>query len=397
MSISVNTRLLAKGWKYFDIMHKDRRVARIYENGRVTVNFVSFMPYNLYLDTEDDMDTRVQNLTNFYAWCSSRVLTLDRKHAKEIMNNIGAVQSPTDRDRAMIAISYRALSLMDVFWVRTKDDKKTFDEICLYNHSLSDAFVDVSLRGKNLTLENAELIPEQDPAADVGTPGVAPKAWIRREDGFYLLKSGEKRDVDAELLASAIIDCFSVRHVSYEKFEFNGAFVSKCRIITSAERSIVPMEFVEIYCVNHDKDRMAFVLKRDAYSYYMMNIIDYLIGNTDRHWGNWGFWVDNKSNKLLELHPLMDYNKAFLSYEKLSGARCHATDGKLSQQEAAEEAVRKIGLNQIKDVDPAWFADEKTKEMFFRRLDFLKSVEKNNASCASARKQNEENTKTDRE
>lgn len=66
------------------------------------------MPYNLYLETEDDMDTRVQNLTNFYAWCSSRVLTSDRKYAKEILNNIGAMQSPTDKDRAMIAISYRA-------------------------------------------------------------------------------------------------------------------------------------------------------------------------------------------------------------------------------------------------------------------------------------------------
>ena len=48
------------------------------------------------------------------------------------------------------------------------------------------------------------------------------------------------------------------------------------------------MEFIDIYCVNRDMDRMAFILKKDAYSYYMMNIIDYLIGNTDRHWGNGG-------------------------------------------------------------------------------------------------------------
>lgn len=380
MSISpVNTRLLTKGWKYFDIMHKDRRVARIYENGKAIVNFKSFMPYNLYLETEDDMDTRVQNLTNFYSWCSSRMLTLDRKHAKEIMNNIGAVQSPTDRDRAMIAISYRALSLMDVFWIKTKDDKKTFSEVCLYNHSLSDAFVDVSLRGKNLTLENAKLIPEQDPAADIGTPGVAPKAWIRRNGEFYLLKDGDERDVDAELLASKIVDCFDIGHVSYQEDYFNDTRVSKCKIITSEFQGIVPMEFIDIYCVNHDMDRMEFILKKDAYSYHMMNIIDYLIGNTDRHWGNWGFWVDNKTNKVTKLHSLMDYNKAFLSYEKLSGARCQTSDRPLSQQQAAAEAVQKIGLNQIKKVDPAWFADEKMKEMFCQRLDYLQSVEKNKA------------------
>ena len=111
----------------------------------------------------------------------------------------------------------------------------------------------------------------------------------------------------------------------------------------------------------------------------MMNIIDYLIGNTDRHWGNWGFFVDNKTNKVLKLYPLMDYNKAFLSYDKISGARCQTSEKPLSQQQAAEEVAQKIGLNQIKEVDPAWFTDENIKKMFFQRLDFLKSIEKNKA------------------
>ena len=74
----------------------------------------------------------------------------------------------------------------------------------------------------------------------------------------------------------------------------------------------------------------------------------------------------------------MDYNKAFLSYEKLSGARSQTSDKPQSQQQAAEEAVKAIGLNQIKEVDPAWFTDENIKKMFFQRLDFLKNIEKNN-------------------
>ena len=42
--------LLAERWKFFDIMHKDRRVARIYENGLATIYYKSFMPYKLYLE-----------------------------------------------------------------------------------------------------------------------------------------------------------------------------------------------------------------------------------------------------------------------------------------------------------------------------------------------------------
>ena len=374
MIIKKIQRALEKGWNYFDIMHKDRRVARIYESGKCKIYYTTFMPYNLYLEEGEETDVLVNNLGNFYYWCASRILTLDRKYAKEILNAIGAIQAYTDRDRAAIAISYRALSLMDVYWVRAKGDKKKFSEISLYNHSLSTAFVDVSLRGRNLTLENAELITSQDQAGDMGTPGVAPKAWIRENNEFYLLKDGEERDVDAEILASKIVDCFDIDHVSYEESEFDGTRVSKCKIITSESIGIVSSEFVEVYCINHGKNKMKFTLEKDAYSYYMMNIVDYLIGNVDRHWGNWGFLVDNKNNKIKKLYPLMDFNKAFLSYETLDGALCQTTEKRASQKQAAIEAVSKIGLNQTKEIDRGWFSDDKTAETFFSRLATLKEI-----------------------
>lgn len=375
MIVNRGKSVMSKGWKYFDVMHKDRRVVRIYENGKCTINYPSFMPYNLYLEKGDDTDTCINNLSNFYYWCASRILTLDRKYAKEILNSIGAIQVYTDRERANIAISYRALSLMDVYWIRAKDDTKTFAEISLYNHSLSDAFVDVSLKGKNLTLENAEFITTQDQAGDIGTPGVAPKAWIRKNGVFYLLKDGDERDVDAEILASKIIDCFDVAHVSYDESEFKGTRVSKCQIITSEAESIVSSEYVDVYCVNHDMSKMDLVIKKDAYSYYMMNVVDYLVGNVDRHWGNWGFIVDNKTNKLLKLYPLMDFNKSFLSYETINGAMCQTSEKSISQKQAAIEAVQKVGLNQIREVYRSWFADKEVADMFFARLDVLKTEE----------------------
>lgn len=375
MSMRKERATMSKGWKFFDIMHKDRRVARIYENGKCTINFPSFMPYNLYLEKGSDIDACINNLNNFYYWCSSRILTLDRKYAKEILNSIGAIQVYTDRERAAIAISYRALSLMDVYWIRSKDDKATFKEISLYDHSLSDAFVDVSLRGRNLTLENAEFITTQDEAGDIGTPGVAPKAWIRKNDGFYLLKDGDERDVDAEILASKIIDCFDVKHVTYKESKFKNTRVSECKIITSEQESIVSFEHFSIYCVNHDVDIMDFVLKKDRYSYYMMNVIDYLIGNIDRHWGNWGFTVNNQNNKIGKIHALMDYNKAFLSYETTDGAMCQTTNEKrISQKQAAIEAVKEVGLNQLKNVDRDWFNDESKSNMFFERLTILQNA-----------------------
>ena len=359
-------------WDKYAIMHKDRKVASINSDGSCTIYYPTFMPYNLYLEKSEDIDERLNNLVNFYAWCSSRVLTLDRQYAKEILNALGMKQSTTDKERAEIAISYHCVSMMDVYWVKGLREKITFDDVNLFNHSLTDAFVDISLRGKSLTVENSELITPADIAPDVGTPGVAPKAWVRRDNTFKLFKDGQLRDVNAEILASKIIDCFDVEHVKYEEDTFDGQIVSACKIITSEEHSIVAAEHVEIYALNHDISLMDIVFEKSFREYHMMNIIDYLIGNNDRHWGNWGFWIDNKTNKIESLYPLMDFNKAFIAYSTLEGAMCLPEGGRISQKDAALYAVKLVGLNQIKEVERKWFDDENIWEMFNQRLDVLK-------------------------
>ena len=122
------------------IMHLERHVATVRGDGGCTVYFPGFMPYSLLLDTSnDDIDTRVNNLANFFHWCGSRILTLDRRYAKEILNSLGLRQAVTDRDRAEIAISYHAVSLTDVYWVRETGERISYGDINLYQHSLSYA------------------------------------------------------------------------------------------------------------------------------------------------------------------------------------------------------------------------------------------------------------------
>ena len=69
----------------------------------------------------------------------------------------------------------------------------------------------------------------------------------------------------------------------------------------------------------------------------------------------------------------MDFNKSFLSYDTIEGAKCQTTDKKITQREAAIEAVKKIGLNQISDVKKEWFTKEQEYEMFSKRLEILEN------------------------
>ena len=130
----------------------------------------------------------------------------------------------------------------------------------------------------------------------------------------------------------------------------------------------------DIYACNHNLDCIAECERLDPITFYGMNILDYLTGNTDRHPENWGFLVNNETNECVSLYPLMDFNQCFLSYDNLDGANCQTLlPRKITQREAAIEAVKEVGLLQVKEVDMSAFEDMKDEaEMFQRRLDELK-------------------------
>lgn len=369
----MGNELKMKKKNVYEIMHGERIAAwvdtqghcAIYEHGR-------YMPYNLYLDdTDEELDTLVNNVTNFQYWCAGRILTLDRQYAKEILNSIGIAQAVTDRERAQIALSYRCVSLTDIYWVKKNNEEITFQEINLYDNHLDNAFIDVPLRGRQITVQNNSLVP------DLSTNGLFPKAWFRHEHGFTLLKDGGLTAVENELLASKICQCFRCRQVIYQEAYYDGVKVSSGELMTSKRYSIVSREAFEVYAANEGINPGTYILKLDSYSYYMMNVMDYLVGNTDRHWGNWGFLVDNETNQPVALHPLMDFNQAFQAYENLDGANCLTVlPEHMTQKEAAIQAVSQIGLNQIKEIEPIWFENRRAEyKMLMQRIEVLRNYE----------------------
>ncbi|MDE6887831.1 MAG: hypothetical protein K2P45_04195 [Eubacterium sp.] len=351
----------------YEIMHKDKKTAVVDSAGHCTIFEETFLPYNLYLEENEDIDTLVNNITNFYYWCASRVLTLDRKYAKEILNSAGLAQAVTDRERAKIALACRCASITDVFWVKQAGECVTFREINLYENHLDQTFVDIALKGRQYTVQNEYL------SRDLSTNGCFPKAWQRTENGFYLLKNGGEDAVERELLASRICRCFAVSQVLYEEGFFDGEKVTVSKNMTSVDISIASIEAFGIYVQNHDGNLRQAVLELDRYQYYMMNIIDYLTGNTDRHWGNWGVLVQAADNQPLALHPLMDFNQSFHAYDTIEGANCQTAFGQqMTQKEAAACAVREIGLNQVKEVGKELFTWlPQYYEMFCTRLELL--------------------------
>ena len=84
--------------------------------------------------------------------------------------------------------------------------------------------------------------------------------------------------------------------------------------------------------------------------------------------------MDTRTTQPVRLFDLMDLNQTFLAYDTPDGANCMTTGNrKMSQREAAVEAVKNIGLNQKDEIKDEWFKGrEKEREMFWCRFGILK-------------------------
>ena len=355
----------------YEIMHMEKLVATVSTLGKAKIYNAQFMPYDMYLEESSDFDSLENNLENFYYWCTSRMFPLNRTYANEIMQGLGITGVLTNKERAQLAISYNCVSFNDVYWVRIEGENKTFSELNLYDRELNDTIVDLPLRGKLLPVSSRDL------AQDLSTRGRFPKSWIRSNRKLCLLKAGGA-SVSRELLASKICQCFDIPQVTYEEYFYDGEVVSRSTIVTSKELSMVSKMAYDIYAVNNGLDTIEECIRLDPIVYYGMNILDYLVGNTDRHQENWGFLIDNTTNQPISLYPIMDFNMSFQTYDKLDGANCLTVgERKLSQREAAIEAVKAIGLRQIRDVDLNIFEGmDQERDMFQLRLAELKKYAK---------------------
>lgn len=196
---------------------------------------------------------------------------------------------------------------------------------------------------------------------------------IRKEDGIYLYKVGRK-----ELPASKILDVLGISHVQYEKAEYLKEYLSKERIqkiteagevivrsklITNKERGIVPFEEFAVYCANKEMEDEYEEAKRiDERSYDEMQIADYILNNSDRHVGNWGFYFDINENRFEKMYPLMDHDHAFDEEKEILS---QTWEGK-TLEEAAKLAQEKLNLpvQKLLEIDqPKYLKDHEWEDV----------------------------------
>lgn len=366
------------------LMMKDTPVMAInFELGKYDVLSKELIPFSLQnllyeIPTYDSFEEyklnsmRISNMmcenhSYFVYWLADRMLPIYRSNAKKLHYVFKFEQVQSEYYRAKKVLEFRALSLLDNYWIKLDDDEFTWKDVNLHNAQINKSIAKVALCGSSYYTEDSAAEALRCP--ELSGQGSFAKAWLRDGDDLYLHKRGSKDTSESkiEVMVSKLLDNCNVRHVTYEAARAFRYYTCKCKCMTDDTLSILTWRDFKLYCHNLGKDPKCEALRIDAEMIYKMMIVDYLIANPDRHDLNWGFFYNCETMKILGCHPLFDHNLAFNTECMKDPDRGYLFDDSKSMRDWAKYAMKKVDFHFYREFTREDFLTDRQYECFTQR------------------------------
>lgn len=245
-------------------------------------------------------------------WLKSRVIPKNREYVDQILARSGL----SHNDIMGIINVCKGLSLNDSYWVVEKGFEGKFADYNLYQNNFTRTLALIAYTGYG---SNSKKGFTSSP--EYTTNGMLKKCWRRDKGKIYLFKGGTSGAANtgnepySEYYAAQIAEAMGLHHIPYNLSKWKGTLCSTCELFTDIDTSFVP-----IYKFNQGSSltETANYLKSLGQEFYDefadMMIFDALICNTDRHAGNYGLLVDNKTNKPIKFAPIFDNGLSLFNY-----------------------------------------------------------------------------------
>ena len=263
-------------------------------------------------------------------WLKNRTIPRNRAFVNAFLAKCGlSINRPMD----IISVS-KGLSLNDCFWVVPEAFDGIFEENNLYDNPFNTILSYIAFTG---TGSSARTSLHSSP--EFTTNGMLPKCWRRLKGKVMLFKGGTTGAANtgnepySEFYAAQIAKQMGLNHVPYTLGKWKGIICSVCELFTSKEYSYIPVgrfvtsggfeAVIEFYRNLGDRFYNEFV---------DMIVFDAVVCNTDRHYGNFGFLVDNETNQIAAPAPLFDHGNALFN---LAGMACWMDEKELEEYIAA--------------------------------------------------------------
>ena len=251
------------------------------------------------------------NAESLMNWLKSRIIPKNREYVDTFLAKNGL----SHNDMIGILRVCKGLSLNDSYWIVENEDDK-FEDFNLYDHDFLKVLSLIAYTGYGSSpAKGFTSSPE------FTTTGMLRKGWRRLKGKILLYKGGTSGAANtgnepfSEFYASQIARRMELNHIDYSLAKWKGNICSVCELFTDIDHSYVPMyRFVNDYSLRTVSE----YIRNMGNSYYDefvdMLIFDALICNEDRHFGNFGFIVDNKTNKPCSFAPVFDNGLSLFNY-----------------------------------------------------------------------------------
>ncbi|MBO4366875.1 MAG: XRE family transcriptional regulator [Clostridia bacterium] len=273
----------------------------------IEVTFVNEGKRSLFpLDLQEVSPEGIQS------WLKHRTVPKNRAYVDSILSSMGlSINRPLD----VIRVS-KGLSLNDCFWVCPEGDDSAFDAVNLYDNRFSRVLGQIAFTGYGSS--NRSLITS---SPEFTTNGTLPKCW-RRESGIIKLYKGGTEGASntgnepySEFYAYQIAKELGVNAVQYDLARWKGRLCSVCALFTSKEKSFVPVgRIVTRGGLQAVKTFYESLGPEFVQAFGEMIVLDAVLFNADRHYGNFGFLVDSESNQIIAPAPLFDHGNSLFNY-----------------------------------------------------------------------------------
>lgn len=248
-------------------------------------------------------------------WLKHRTIPKNRAYVHNFLSKCGL---NLNRPINIIKVS-KGLSLNDCYWVVEEGFNGKFSDFNLYDNRFSQILALIAFTGYGSSIRTSlASCPE------FTTNGMLPKCWRRERGQIRLFKGGTSgasntgNEPYSEFYAFQVAEAMGINAIPYNLSKWKGELCSTCDLFTSKDYSFLPvgrivttggMKAVREYYESLGSD---FVNALDD-----MIVLDALIFNTDRHFGNFGFLIDNKTNKISAPAPLFDHGNALFNFAGL--------------------------------------------------------------------------------
>ena len=246
------------------------------------------------------------------SWLKSRVIPKNREFVDTVLSKMGL----STNDTIGIIKICKGLSLNDSYWVVEEGFSGKFEKYNLYENNFTRTLSLIAYTGHgSMTAKGFTSSPE------FTTNGMLKKCWRREKGKIYLYKGGTSgaantgKEPYSEFYASQIASIMDIKHVNYKLSKWKGVLSSVCELFTDIDTSYVPIwRFIEKSSLIEIADKLKSFGEEIYNDFVDMLVFDALIFNTDRHTGNFGLLVDNKTNTVKSFAPIFDNGLSLFNY-----------------------------------------------------------------------------------